>query len=142
MGFATYSAKRGLAPGHAENTSYTIPLTLTQDGFEFIGKDLKETQKSLSGVVEVLYFGSEKIWSVTLEPVSDEESLLLREFIGSTADGQAFTFDPYGSEASPSSRVMTAKRNDDGAKETVFLRTGDPGGTDSFQFSFEVREAG
>lgn len=141
MGFATYTAKRELAPGHVENTSYTIPLSLTQDGFESSSKDLKETQKSLSGAIETLYFGSEKIWAVTLEPVSDEESLLIREFIESTADGQSFTFDPYGSEDRESSRLMTVKRNDDGAKESVFLRTGDPGGADSIQFSFEVREA-
>jgi len=141
MGYATYIAKRELAPGHVESISYTLPLTLTQDGFEFIGKDLKESQKSLSGVIETLYFGSEKIWTVTLEPVNDEESFLLREFIESTADGQAFTFDPYGSEDNPSSRVMTVKRNDDGARETVFLRTGDPGGADCVQFSFEVRLA-
>jgi hypothetical protein len=141
MGYATYIAKREFAPGHVENTSYTIPLTLTQDGFEFIGKDLKETQKSLSGATETLYFGSEKIWTITLEPVNDEESLLLREFIESTADGQSFAFDPYGSEDSPSGRLMTVKRNDDGAKESVFLRTGDPGGADAVQFSFEVRRA-
>lgn len=141
MGYATYTAKRELAPGHVANTSYTIPLTLTQEGFEFTGKDLKETPKSLSGVIETLYFGSEKVWSVTLEPVPDEESFLLREFIGSTADGQAFAFDPYGSDGAPSSRLMTVKRNDEGAKESVFMRTGDPGGADAVQFSFEVREA-
>lgn len=141
MGFATYIAKRELAPSHVENTSYTIPLTLTQEGFESNSKDLKETQKSLSGAVEVLYFGSEKIWAITLEPVSEEEAFLLREFIESTADGQSFTFDPYGSDDAPSTRLMTVKRNDDGAREAVFLRTGDPGGADSVQFSFEVREA-
>lgn len=139
MGYATYVAKRELAPGHTEDETYTIPLSLTQEGFEATGKDLKETPKSLSGAIETLYFGSEKIWSVTLEPVSDEESALLREFIESTADGQAFEFDPYGSEDSPSSRLMTVKRNDDGARESVFLRTGDPGGADLIQFSFEVR---
>jgi hypothetical protein len=141
MGYATYIAKRELAPSHVENSTYTIPLTLTQEGFEFTGKDLKESPKSLSGVIETLYFGSEKVWMITLEPVNDEESFLLREFIESTADGQSFAFDPYGSEDAPSSRLMTVKRNDDGAKETVFLRTGDPGGADVVQFSFEVRQA-
>lgn len=141
MGFATYIARRELAPGHTDGGSYTLPLTLTQDGFEYIGKDLKDTQKSLSGAVETLYFGRERIWAITLEPVTDEESVLIREFIESTADGQEFTFDPYGSDDVPSSRQITAKRNDDGAKEAVFLRTGDPGGADLIQFSFEVREA-
>jgi hypothetical protein len=140
MGWATYVAKRELAPGHVADDSYTIPLTLTQEGFESIGKDLKETPKSISGAVEVLYFGREKIWAITLEPVSDEESLLLREFIESTADGQTFSFDPYGTEAAPR-RVLSVKRNDEGAKETNFLRTGDPGGSDAVQFSFEIREA-
>lgn len=140
MGWASYVATREFAPGHTDGQSYIIPLSITQDGFEAIGKDLKETQKSLSGAAEVCYYGRERIWSVTLEPVSDEESLLLREFIESTADGQAFEFDPYGSEAAPR-RQLTVKRNDDGAKEAVFLRTGDPGGADAVQFSFEIREA-
>ena len=138
MGFATYTATRDLAPGHEEGEAYTIPLSLTQDGFEFIGKDLKEMQKSLSGNAEVLYYGRERIWTVTLEPVSEEESLLLREFIESTADGQEFVFDPYGTEDAPR-KEMLVKRNDEGAKELAFLRTGDPGGADFVQFSFEVR---
>lgn len=140
MGFASYTARRELAPGHVAETDYVLPLNLTQDGFESIGKDLKETQKSLSGVIETLYYGSEKMWTVTLEPVNDEESLLIREFIESTADGQTFVFDPYGSEDAPR-KSLTVKRNDDGAKETVFLRTGDPGGADAVQFSFEIRAA-
>lgn len=140
MAWATYTARRELAPNHDAETLYTIPLTLTQDGFESNSKDLKEVPKSISGDIEVLYFGSEKIWSVTLEPVSDEESLVLREFIESTADGQSFTFDPYGTADRPSSKSMAVKRNDEGAKEVVFMRTGDPGGQDVVQFSFEIRE--
>ncbi len=140
MAWASYTAKRELAPSHVADAVYEIPLNLTQDGFESISKDLREMQKSLSGKVEILYYGSEKIWSVTLEPVSDEDSLLIREFIESTADGQEFQFDPYGSIDAPR-KVMAVKRNDEGAKETVFLRTGDPGGTDAVQFSFEIRTA-
>lgn len=140
MGWASYTARRELAPQHIAEVVYEIPLVLTQDGFESISKDLREMQKSISGKVETLYYGSEKIWSVTLEPINDEESLLIREFIESTADGQEFQFDPYGSVDAPR-KMMVVKRNDDGAKETIFLRAGDPGGADAVQFSFEIRLA-
>lgn len=136
MGWVTYTAQRSLAFNHFAGTGYTLDLQLTE--FRAQGADLKEEQKSISGVVEVQYFGRENIWQVTLAPVKDNESQLLREFIDSTADGQSFSFDPSGSAAAPSRRAMQVVRSDTGVTEQPFIDSGDDEGM--VQFSFAVRQ--
>ncbi len=133
MGYATYTAKRSLANSHAIDVAYTIPLSL-QD-LVFAGADLKVPQKSLSGKVETLFFGQEKIYRVILEPILDAESAAVREFIDSTADGHTFVFDPHGLPGQPV-RELTVIREDSGATESIRLRDG----IDAWvQFEFEIR---
>jgi hypothetical protein len=138
MGWATYVARRDLAPGHSAATTYTLPLVLTEFQ-KRAGGDLKTVSKAIAGNSEVVYHGRERIWRVMLEPMAEEDTALVREFLGSTADGQEFQFDPYGTPDNPR-KEMTVKREDDGADESSFLRNGDPDGTDSVEFSFEVKQ--
>lgn len=139
MAWATYIARHDLAPLHFAATEYTIPLALTQEGFTFRGADLKVRNEMLSGRVETIYHGRKRIWRVTLEPIEEGESALIREFLGSTADGQQFSFDPYGTIDAPQ-REMTVVREDDGATEDPWMRAGDPAGADLVQFSFDIRQ--
>jgi hypothetical protein len=136
MGWATYTAQRELAFNHFAGTAYTLPLELTE--FRAKGGDLKTQQQSLSAKVEIQYYGTEKIWHVTLAPINDTESELVREFLGSTADGQAFTFDPSGDADHPSRRLMTVVRADSGASEEPFNGMG--GDEDMVQFGFDIRQ--
>jgi hypothetical protein len=137
MGWAIYTARRDIAPGHFAGTAYTLPLSLTD--FAFRGGDLKNVQKSLAGNTETQYLGRERTWRVVLEPMNEEETAIVREFLGSTADGQEFVFDPFGTPDNPV-REMAVKREDEGFSEIAFLRVGDPDRTDSVEFSFEVRQ--
>lgn len=138
MAEVSYIARRRLAPNHFAGTTYDLPISLSDLRRPSEG-DLKRTPKSLSGVVETLYFGRERIWHVTLEPVQVSEAALLYEFLESTADGQVFTFDPYASADSPS-QPLSVVREDMGYTEDVRVRQGLGGFTDFVQLSFSVRE--
>lgn len=139
MAWATYTARRDLAPLHFTSTEYTIPLALTQEGFVPRHVDLKVRNEMLTGRVETIYHGRKRIWHVILEPVEEGDAALIREFLGSTADGQQFSFDPIGSIDAPV-REMLVVREDDGATEDPWMRAGDPAGTDLVQFSFDIRQ--
>lgn len=138
MASATYIARRGLIAGHTAGIQYTFDFE-TQRITRPNGDDLKVRSESLSGAVETLYFGERRIWSVQTTPVaaSAAESLELQEFLRSTADGQSFDLDPYGTEASPVAS-MTVLREDDGYTEELFMAVDGTG--DYVSFSFQVRE--
>ena len=136
MGWASYVARRELAPNHFVATTYTLPLALTE--FRETGSaDLKVRNEVLSGKrAEIIYFGRRKCLRVTLEPMPEEESAIVREFLESTADGQIFDFDPWGEAASPV-RQMQVQRQDDRHSETPFLGAG--GQYDWVVFGFDLR---
>lgn len=138
MAEVVYVARRRLAPNHFAGTTYEMPISISDLRRPSEG-DLKRTPKSLSGVVETLYFGRERIWHVTLEPVQIIEAALLYEFLESTADGQVFTFDPYGS-ADSTSQPLNVVREDAGYLEDVVTRQGLGGFTDYVRLTFSVRE--
>mgnify|MGYP001128290258 CR=1 FL=1 len=140
MAAVTYVARRGLAPAHSAGTAYTFPLSIS-DLQRPQQSDLKYESKSISGQVETLYFGEERIWTVTLAPVRIADAAILYEFLRSTGDGQDFTFDPYGTTVT-SVQPLTVKRSDNGFSESVFQRLGQGGLTDWVQFGFSVREVG
>lgn len=139
MAFVIYEARRRLAPNHVSGTSYSLPLSVADVSPPVAGA-LKAMPVSLNGTMETLYFGRERIWSVRLAPVQIHLSGLIYEFLESTDDGQAFTFDPYGSEDLPRF-VLTVVRSDRGYDETSFQREGRGGHTDWVNLGFSVREA-
>lgn len=133
MPSVTYEARRDLATGHSAGTDYALDFDISDLQRPSAG-DLKVMTKSLDGTMETLYFGREKIWSVTTTPVqvSSVEADLLYEFLGSTADGQEFNFDPYDDGG------VQVSRNDEGFTETTASQIN--GVDDYVQFSFKVRE--
>jgi hypothetical protein len=138
MPCVTYTARRGLAVGHVVDTSYTWDISIS-DLQRPSGRDLKETQESISGAVETLFFGEVRIWSVTLAPIRIRDAGIHYEFLRSTADGQVFNFDPYGSAGHPV-QSLNVVRADSGYTESVFIREGAGGLTDRVTLGFQVRE--
>lgn len=138
MARVTYTARRSLAPSHVAEEIYTLPISIVElkrpDG-----GDLKEVQQSLSGKQEIQWYGEVRVWSVTLAPVRVSEAAILYEFLRSTADGQSFTFDPYGSEGSPVAS-MSVVRADNGYTDAGYLAEGKGGYTDWVTLGFQVRE--
>jgi len=134
MPSVTYVARRELASGHFEGTEYSLAFDISTLQRP-TGGDLKVKTKSIDGTMETLYFGKEKIWSVTTVPerISSEQAELLYEFLESTADGQTFTFDPYDDGTG-----FPVARDDDGFDETPFSPV--DGVNDYAQFSFQVKE--
>jgi hypothetical protein len=137
MPFAIYTATESIAPGHVANVQYSIAFSVQRAD---LGNEiLKAEQRSMSGVKETLHFGKISRWSIVLEPVAAELLPYYLEFLDSTADGQSFTFDPYGKELAPL-KAMTVEREDKGYSLRRFTLTGDPMYSDLHEFSFEVSE--
>ena len=139
MAYASYTAKRGLVSYHTADASYVLDFD-TLPGVRPSGNDLKTVQTSLNGTQETQFYGEQRIWTINTAPVligSAEEQLLL-EFLRSTADGQTFTFDPYG-RSDNDVLPLTVQRVDGGYSEDVFQEI--DGVSDYVKFSFKVLEA-
>lgn len=138
MSFVTYTARRSLVSGHVAETDYNLELELTDRLVPSV-EDLKKKQESLSGKVETQFYGQVKTREVELAPVSLENTAQIIEFLDSTADGQEFIFDPYGTEAEPSDYATAVIREDTGYSERRFMTRS--GLNDAVQYTFTVREA-
>jgi len=138
MPYVAYVARRALAPSHAAGSTYVLPIVFTELQRPS-GNDLKVTTQTLSGAVETLYFGEIRAWSITLAPVRVQDAAIHYEFLRSTADGQVFTFDPYGS-AGHNVQAMDVVRADQGFTEATFQREGLGGLTDWVTLGLQVRE--
>lgn len=139
MATVTYTARRALAPSHIAEEVYTLPLSIS-DLKRPDGGVLKEEKQSLSGKVETQFYGEARVWSVTLAPVRVMDATILFEFLRSTADGQTFTFDPYGS-AGHAVSLLSVVRADTGYTDASFQTEGKGGYTDWITLGFQVREA-
>lgn len=138
MARVTYIARAGLAPAHAAGSTYSLDFRLQAAGRPTAGA-LSQTQKSMSGRVEIQYYGNERIWSPVLAPMPINEAALIYEFLLSTIQGDQFVFDPYGT-VSRSVLPLTVVRADQGFIESPFLMTGEGGLTDWVTLSFQARE--
>lgn len=137
MPFATYVATESIAPGHVLNAEYTLRFGV--QSADIANEILKREQRSLSGVKETLHFGRIRRWTIVLEPVPAELLPYYEEFFDSTADGQQFLIDPYGSEFAPL-QLMNVDREDTGYSQRRVTITGDPMFSDMVEFSFQVSE--
>ena len=138
MAAVQYTAKRSIGGGHAIDTQYALDLVLAATNGGPKRRRRVETQTSLDGNVETLYFGRDFIFEVQLAPFRWLEQPYLREFLDSTEDGHAFTFDLYGSVATPY-QPLTVVRDDDGYDESRVLSVGTGGAEDYVTVNFRVR---
>jgi hypothetical protein len=137
MPYATYKATEAIASGHTLNNTYTLSFQVQQAAPR--NEILKREQRSLSGQKETLFYGNLVRWSIMLAPFPAELLPYYEEFLKSTADGQVFVIDPYGSELSPV-KLLTVDRDDTGHTLTRMVPTGDPQYSDMWECSFEVSE--
>lgn len=137
MPFVRYIAKESIVPGHVLNVQYTLAFSVQRaDQSKQI---LKEMQRALAGNKETLYWGKISTWTVTMEPVPANQSALIEEFLDSTADGQQFSFDPWGTDIAPV-REMLCDREDMGYTPRRVTITGDPTYSDAIEYSFIINE--
>lgn len=137
MPYVIYTATESVVSGHVLNVQYSLFFSIqSADRSKEI---LKRTQRALAGNKETLYFGKVATWSVLIEPVPAVQGPLIEEFLDSTADGQVFTFDPYGTEVAPK-RAMQCDREDMGYTPRRVTITGDPQYSDAMEYSFSVNE--
>lgn len=95
-----YTAKRSLVSGHTAGTDYDLDLEADRiDGPG--GREEINERKALDGTSQTIFHRLEEIWEFRVFVASQSDLAALREFLDSVADRQAFTFDPYGTVASP-----------------------------------------
>lgn len=135
MPFATYVARYGLAPNHVAGVTYTISFDLTR--FDKRTEVLRRRPRALAGNAETLYFGKVVRYDVTLLPIQGIDSALIREFLESTLDGQAFLFDPYGTPDAQREPIQ-CDREDEGHTEQRVTITDDPVNLDHYEYSFSI----
>lgn len=122
---------------HVAGVTYSVAFRLTRA--DKSTEILKNEQRSLAGDKETLYYGRMRTWSITLEPIPAAETPLIEEFLASTANGQVFTFDPYGIETNPG-LPMLVDREDKGHSMRRVTVTGDPLYSDHFEYSFSLNQ--
>jgi hypothetical protein len=122
-------------PDHQLNVGYVIDFKVS-DIAPPAGGSIVTRQESLSGRIETNYYGERRIWTVKTQPYerSSDIAARLREFLRSTADGQTFSFDPYGRGTT----VVSVIREDEGFSEDAFLQI--DGLHDFVQYGFQLRE--
>lgn len=138
MPWANYVATSdSLIALHVAGVTYSVTFRLTKA--DRMNEILKTEQRSLAGDKETLYFGRVRTWSITLEPIPAAETPLIEEFLASTANGQVFTFDPYGIETNPG-LPMLVDREDKGHSTRRVISTGDAMFSDYFEYSFSLNQ--
>lgn len=137
MPWVSYTASESVMALHIAGISYTFNFRVQRA--DQAVEILKREQRAMAGKKETLYFGRLSTWEITLEPIPASETALVLEFLDSTADGQMFTFDPYGSNESPG-RPMQVDRDDTGYTVVRKTSTGDAQFSDLLEYSFKLSE--
>ena len=121
-----YIAKRDITAGHSANAQYTIDDDLSDATPSY--SERKQENQSVGGATHTIYESRTKEWQVkTAAAKGDADNGSWLEFLGSTAAGETFTFDPYGT-----TNLLQAVRVGDFSVERV-------GPRDWYAYSFRVR---
>lgn len=136
-GHVTYTATRSIAPGHQIGVVYELPLLFLADATQSV-QDLKEEPEAMAGNFETLFYGQVRRWSFSVAAMSIPQAANLREFLDSTAGGELFTMDPYGSPEAPR-QLMTVRRRDTGYTEERVLPYMRGGHDDLVVYRFRVQ---
>jgi hypothetical protein len=99
MPSVTYTAKRGLISGHTVDASYSLDLSLALNAEEY--NPVTHHNVSIGGSRQVWFEREEVNFNCRTIPLSGADRDAFLEFIRSVGDGQTFTYDPYGTIASP-----------------------------------------
>lgn len=132
MAAVTYTATRSLIAGHTAGVEYDLDIPLAS--LQRSTREIKETTEALSGTEETLLHRIEVQWACGSSGIDEADMPALREFLDSTAGGEAFTFDAYGSVATADD-PRTCIRQGNGTRENRI------GMTRKYRVSFSVKES-
>lgn len=142
MTAVTYLAKRSLISGHSVGAEYSLNLKCTDiNPRRTVSRTVKVPLAGVGAEVTRNYAYIE--YAVVLAPLAGGTPLAsITEFLDSCED-QSFTFDPYGSIATPgtSPAPFVARLKGDGYALERVLKRRQGGGNDYFRISFEVLPA-
>lgn len=99
MSAITYTAKRNLIAGHSAGTSYSLETNAR--GLDPSDKIVGSEGVSLDGTTEGVLDRVEQLWQVTTGAITSADLAAWREFFASVGAKESFTFDAYGSIATP-----------------------------------------
>ncbi len=131
MSSVTYTAKRSVVGSHTAGSTYALDFSAGKLNRK--SKTRQKTKTAMGGQSETLRYRQTITWDITTTRVNGANMPLLREFLDSVDGGETFTFDAYGTAATPDNPV-NCKIDSDGYSETRH------GGTDTFRVSFRVRQ--
>lgn len=92
---ALRSLKAGVTSGNAIDFDFDVSATDRETKVE------RKDQVAFSGLQETSKERTEELWRVTTIPVLEADFDDFRQFLDSCDGGEIFTFDPYGTLASP-----------------------------------------
>jgi hypothetical protein len=99
MTAVTYQARRSLIPGHSANTSYSLDVRCSD--IAIVRNQNRIVKRPIGGTnAEIIRWSGFNSYQVTAVPLAGTPLAALIEFLDSCED-QSFTFDPYGSIATP-----------------------------------------
>tara|TARA_Y100000310_G_scaffold343941_1_gene454058 strand:- start:3080 stop:3508 length:429 start_codon:yes stop_codon:yes gene_type:complete len=139
MSGITYTAKRALIAGHSADVSYDMDINM-----EIINPDDESISDvahvALDGSTEGLFYAIQTGYTLKTVPLGDDANgdfAKMRELIQSVAGSAQFTFDPYGTIASPDAAVTVVLV----PKSCQYIRTNPIRGTaqPTWQVSFRVK---
>ena len=130
MARITYTAKRSLVGGHVIGNSYSFDFSPSV--LDHKNNPIKHDSESDSGRIETVFSRIEKGFSISTRLIlhlSSDYNMWI-EFLDSISATEPFTFDPYGTLASPQNPA-------------TYKIDGDPKqsreGSNYFRFSFDVK---
>lgn len=84
----------GYLHGYGEAYSIIVACEVLDSKFDDSFKANSPLDRS--GETEIVFFGTDEVWSVVTDEFDFEDVPSYKEFRASTVDGQTFSFDPYG----------------------------------------------
>lgn len=135
MASVTWTTKRNPSSGHSIGVQYYLNFDLGI-GSQKSYNSVRFINDSISGKREVIRHREDVIWLVVAANLPVDDLDVWEEFLTSVVSGESFTFDPYGTYASPSSSAATVLMNSNNWVESPQSAV-----NDYFDITFEVRVA-
>ena len=131
MASVTYTALRSIIAGHTSGTAYTIDFNAQV--LDRSKKAVSNKSQSLGGQTEILRVRKDVFWAVTSDYITEADRPQWEEFLDSVDAGEAFTFDAYGTSASPDNAISVELDSADYDVKRVDA-------IQYYTFTFKVRE--
>jgi len=126
----SYTAQRSVISGHSVGTNYDIdqPMSVINGPG---GVPRKRERVALDGTTQTVHHRLEKTWTFRTTDMEQADMEAFLEFLDSVSFGELFTFDPYGTVASPSSPKTGILVSRDETPDRQYV--------ESWQIGFKVR---